>query len=406
MYRIRRPFTSPATGLTATVLAAIFPVIATAAPDIKALWEMPLADAHQARIYETVVVPGNEPRVIATTPDEVLVIEQGQWSTLFRLQHGAALGQSALLPALLTGKAATQGVIGVLSHNHHAVEGFELVDFSGSVFAKLDDPRHFHFRLAPDGSSFVGLDAGNDHTALAAAAVTYRFFDAQGRAGQGREIESPAPAASHDSAYAPDGKLFYVNSQRNGLTAYDPVAMTPAWSVEPAAMFASANSDTGLLFAATARKRNLAMLFERGQLRWAVSLADLGSNEMVRNVAISPNGQHIVVTGKTRLIVLGAASNEALGRFDAAEGEAINSLAVNDAGVVAVGVQSRDLQGGYVAFLDARSATPIRDSRPLRHRRSNAWIPTVQFDSSGRYLLARTLEQIDLYRIDDTAQPR
>lgn len=406
MYTLAQSRRTAVTRLAGLVLAALVPAAALAAPEIKPLWQASLGEQLQARIYQTLIVPGSEPRVVATTPDEVLVMEQGKTSTLLSLKRGDALGQSALLPAVLTGEAAERGVIGLLSHNHHAVEGFELVDFSGSAFAKLDDPRHFFFRLAPDGRSFIGLDAGNAHTALAAAAVTYRIFDMQGRTGQDREIASRAPAPSFDSAYSPDGALFYVNNRSTGLTAFDPVTAAPAWTTETAALFAAANRDTGLLLATPARKRGLAILYERGTFRWAVSLADLGSRENVRNLAISPNGRHIAVSGRTRLVVLGPDRSEPLGKFDAGVGSAINSVAVSDAGVVAVGVQSEDLQGGYVAFLDASSGAPLADQQPTRHSRSNAWIPMVQFDAGGRYLLTRTLEHVNLYQITDTAPVR
>lgn len=384
----------------------MFSGMTLAAPQVQPLWQLPLDEARQARIYETVIVPGDTPRVLATTPDEVLIIEQGKASTLLALKRGGELGQSALLPAVLAGSAAERGVIGVLSHNQHAVDRFDLVDFSGSARVTIDDPRQVYFRLSPDATSFVGLDTGNDHTALSGAPVTYRFFDLQGRTSKEREALSRTPAPGSDSAYSPDGALFYINSGSEGLTALDVVTLAPLWKTEPAVLFAAARRDSGLLLAAPASRRSLAVLYDHGVLRWAVSLADLGSRENIRNVAISPDGRHIAVSGKTRLVVLGPDTNEPIAQFDAGEGNAINSVAVSDSGVVAVGVQGASLREGYVEFLDARSGKPLFERQLTQHARSNAWIPTVQFDGDGRYLLTRTLERLQLFEITPAATAR
>ncbi len=379
---------------------------AQAAATVDVLWRAPLAEPLQARIYQTVIDSGTPPRVIATTPEEVVVFEQGKASTLFRLEHGGALGKSALLPDSLTGDAA-RGLVGVLSHNHHAVESFELRDIGGRTLAKLDDARHVFFRLSPDGKSVVGVDPGNTHTALTARQVIYRFFDRAGNSDKQREVISVRPQLSHDSAFSPDGGLFFINSQDSGLTAYDPATAAARWAIDrPVKMFAAANQASGMVLIADAKARNNVALYQQGKLVWETGLAAVGDEGNVRNIALSPNGQYGAVTGHNMVFTFSPQSGKPAGTFKVASGAAINSVAVNDLGVIAVGAQAAELKSGELWFLDAVTAQPLAPMQRTEHARSNAWIPMVQFDASGHYALVRTLEQISLYSIQVTRQAK
>lgn len=379
---------------------------AQAAATVQVLWDAPLAESLRARIYQTVIVPGATPRVIATTPEEVVAIEQGKAGTLFRLEHGGALGKSALLPDSLTGDAA-RGLVGVLSHNHHAVESFELRDLGGRSLAKLDDARHVFFRLSPDGKSVVGVDPGNTHTALTAAQVTYRFFDRAGNSDKQREVVSPRPPLSHDSAFSPDGGLFFINSQDSGLTAYDPATAAARWMIgRPVKMFAAADQATGMVLITDAKARNNVALYQQGKPVWESGLAAFGDEGNVRNIALSPNGEYAVATGHGTLFSFSPRSGKPTGVFKLSSGAAINSVAVSDLGVIAVGAQAVDLKSGELWFLDAATAQPLAPMQRTEHARSNAWIPMVQFDAGGRYVLVRTLERISLYGVQAARQSK
>ena len=379
---------------------------AQAAATVELLWRAPLPEPLQARVYQTLIVPGDAPRVLATTPEEVVVLERGKASTLFRLEHGGALGKSAVLPESLTGEAG-RGLLGVLSHNHHAVESFELRDIGGQTLAKLDDARHVFFRLSPDGKSVVGIDPGNTHTALAAEQVTYRFFDRAGNSDEQREVVVKHPQLSSDSAFSPDGGLFLINGRDSGLTAYDPVTAAPRWAISrPVKLFAAANQAAGVLLLADAESRNNVALYQQGKPVWEAALAAFGDDGNVRNVALSPNGQHAVASGHSTLFSFSPQSGKPTGVFKLSSGAAINSVAVNDLGVIAVGAQAPELKSGELWFLDAVTAQPIAPVQRTEHARSNAWIPMVQFDASGRYALMRTLEQISLYGVQPARQSK
>ena len=73
----------------------------------------------------------------------------------------------------------------------------------------------------------------------------------------------------------------------------------------------------------------------------------------------------------------------------------INSIAVSDRGMVALGAQHNDLTRGLAIILASDQRVLLE--RQLSHKRSNAWIPTVKFDSTGTLLLVRTLEELILF---------
>ena len=389
-----------ARGSLGTLLAAALLSTAAEATEIKPLWRADLDDSLQGRIYQTLVLPGTPPRVVATTPDQVVAFEAGKASSLFRLERDGSRGRSAVLPTALLDDAQALPLIGLLVHDHHAVAAFELSDLAGNVLVKVDDARNFYYRLAPDGTSFVGIDAGTTHAALTADSVKYRFFDREGKPVK-REPVSRNPAQRTDSAYTPDGELFLINSIAAGLAAYDPDSGGQQWAAGPAAHhFAASNAPVGLVLADVLGKPGVVTLISQGKPVWALSLEQLGIQEPVRDLAMSPNGRHLVVATRSALLLMSPNDDKPLAVVPAKPGAAINSITVGDTGVVLVGMQDEDLRGGEVWFLDAANGQPVADVIKTRHARSNAWIPMVQLDAGGKRALVRTLERLELYSID------
>jgi hypothetical protein len=379
-------------------------VLAERAYAIEEIWQLPLQKDLQGRIYETsiVLVDEKRPVVLATTPDRVLSITDGQPATLFPLNREGAFGETAILPSPAI-TDTLQGVrIGLLLFQHHDVDSFRLVDLNGKTLLESRDPSNFHYRLAPDGSSFVAMDAGGEHAALTAETLSYSFFDATGKPiGQG-EVRSRNPQPI-DSAYAPDGAAFLINSGRDGLSSYSTADLSRIWNIpKDVRFFAPANGVITHAVISDANKRNVAQFFRTGQLQWTLSLDDFGVKENVRNLAISPNGEVIAVSSATLLLILGPESADPTGIFEVGKDLTINSLAVSDGGVVALGTQQAGLQDNEQAFgavfiLDRKGQLLLRQD--TQHERSNAWIPMVQFDATGQFLLIRTLEVLTLLSI-------
>ena len=367
---------------------------------IREIWTLPLPRELKGRIYETGIISGIQPVILATTPEQVLRIT-GQVAPMLDLKQHGGTGERALLPSPAIVTSPPETPIGILLHDQHAVTGLKLVSLDGEMRAVLTDPRHFHYRLAPDGKSFVGIDVGGEHTALTAKTVIYRFFDS--RATLIGEVTSSHPG-TQDSSYSADGKHFLINSQRDGLSSYDPLSATRLWNV-PAAVkfFAPVNGSVGRVLVSYAENRQVAALYEAGTRQWVVDLKEQGVKENVRNVALSPEGKIAAVSGRTLLLIMRGEAGELVGRYQAGTDLTINSLGVSDRGLIALGIQQARVKtgepaSGQVVVLDKTGKVVFQQH--MTQQRANAWTPTVQFDASGRFLLVRTLDAMSLLAME------
>lgn len=348
---------------------------------IRPVWQLQLPSDLQGRIYEVAIPPG-EPRLVATTPAAILSVDQsGEIEPLLRLAATGSTGESATL-------ADNGSRAGLLIHRNHAIAGFRLVDLRGQTLATVDDPRQFHYRLAPDGATFVGIDAGGEHVPAKADRFVYRFYDGSGR--QMAEVASANPQPMMDSAYTADGAAFVLNNGQ-GLAAYRITDGALLWRVAtPAFFFAPASSQSQLVATSGAVARKTVAAFRNGEPVWRF---DLEGN--VRSLAVSPSGAFILATDGGVAHLFSNQSGTPLWSFDMPDQAlVINSVAVSDQGVAALGAQHNDLTSGLALILD--SGGRVLFERELVHKLSNAWIPTVKFDSTGALLLIRTLEELIL----------
>lgn len=372
---------------------------------MREVWTVDLPEQLRSRIYQAVVIAGDTPVVVATSPRHVVSFD-GAVNLLFELKRGGATGETAILPRATGAGSLEELAIGVMEHVHHDVGRFRLVSAAGEPIAAIDDPRHFHYRVAPDGRSFVGMDALGKHAALAAERVIYRLFDRQGE--PVAEFESRQPG-SPDSAYTPDGAGFLVNGAGTGLSLYSTRDGQRLWNVPGGVrMFAAARAPTQRVLTVDEGRRDRATLYDSGKPVREMSLTDAGGTDAggtgaIRNIAIAPGGDLAALSDDSQVMVLRPGSGSTPGAFRIGQGLTINSLAVSDRGLVAVGAQQAGLAGtepatGRVFVLNAQ-AEPVFELG-TDHRRSNAWIPTVQFDAGGRFLLVRTLEMVKLLALD------
>lgn len=357
------------------------PALAQADIAVQSLWELQLPPELQARIYETAIVPG-EARVVATTPGAILRIdEQGAVRPLLQLEFGGARGESATL-------AGNGNRAGILIHQNHAVQGFRLIDLQGQTLASIEAPLNFHYRLAPDGATFVGIDAGGEHVQANAERFIYRFYNDSGEVMA--QVDSVRPQQTLDSAYTSDGAAFVTNSGI-GLAAYRITDGELLWRVtRPTRFFAAGPAESGLVVASDAVERQAVGAFRAGSPLWRFTL---GGN--ARHLSVSPNGAFILAADGGAAHLFSPQSGDPLWSFEMPnQALTINSAAVNDRGVVALGAQHSSLSSGLALILDSKGG--VRFERTLTHQRSNAWIPGVQFDASGTAVLIRTLEELIL----------
>lgn len=197
------------------------------------VWEVRLPQELQGRIYEVAMAPG-ETRVIATTPTAILSFDEGgRFQPALQLRTGPNGGESAILSA--DGSHA-----GILIHQQHAISGFRLVNLRGDTLASIESSHQFHYRIAPDNSTFVGIDAGGQHAQMKAKQFTYRLYDRSGNLLSEIESSQPQPL---DSAYTADGSAL-VLSNVSGLTAYRAADGEQIWRAPiRARLFAAASAD-------------------------------------------------------------------------------------------------------------------------------------------------------------------
>lgn len=347
------------------------------------IWEVEIPENLRARIYEAAIEPENS-TVVVTSPEAVWRVDAtGEFVPLVSLDTGGQVGESAIL-------ASYANHVGILRQQQDAVVGFELLDISGEEIAFVETPLHFHYRLAPKGDSFVGIDAAGKHTPFDAERFVYRFYDRSGKLSA--EIVSPNPQPL-DSLYTPGGVSFLVNNA-DGLFSYTIDEGNLQWKVEePVRSFAPADSVTGLIVVSDTRERNVIRAYMHGEYKWTFPL---GGN--VRNLAISPDGAYILATDKRTAHLFMSEEGEPLWSFNAPDSElSFNSVAVNNRGVAALGAQHSSLKEGSLFMMDSKGSEIYRYK--LSFSLSNAWIPDLTLDSTGSLLLVRTLEVMLLIRL-------
>jgi hypothetical protein len=359
--------------------------------------------ALEGLVYQARIVSNDQAAVLLATDRQVLLWNEKP-NVLFTLNRQGSTGETAIFPAMGNIGPLEAIRIGILVHKLHSVEQFRLVGLDGKPSVEINDSRHSHYRVAPDSSSFVGIDTAGSHTGLTAKTVTYRFFSGTGK--PVGEVTSPDPR-SPDSMYSPDGTAFLINSVTQGLSAYDAGTAKHLWTI-PADIkfFAAADRRSGRAVTSQAKERHVAELYAHGKRQWRLDLQELGSQDNVRDLAISPSGDLVAVAGGSVVAVLGPESPGPLGVFPIDDRYVVSSVAASDAGFIAIGTQGTEAGGtktvGKVIVLDRGGN--IVFAKNMEHRRTNAWVPTVQFDDTGRLLLVQTLEGLELLAFQTQGQ--
>ena len=369
---------------------------------IQEVWTFDLPESLKARIYQAALVFDKEPVVLASTSDDILRIvgdfsQKGKaLSTSLSRKYGKP-GEKVLLPSPTITTSLLETPVGFILHKHDVIASLRVVTLEGTNIAEVTDQRHFHYRLAPDGNSFVGIDAGGKPGGFSAESVIYRFFSRTGQLIS--EVQSnPAPGA--DSSYSPDGKSFLINSKTEGLSAYNSNGAYRIWNISGAIkFFASADGNVQSVVVAKEGNRHEAQLYQAGRLIRVVDLQSVGTNEYVHNIAISANGDVIAVSSNKDVAVLVTDNPSQIGHFRVPEELSISSLVVGRSGFVAVGAQARRIgtESGFGKVFILEKNGNLLFQANTKHQRVNAWIPSVQFDPSGRYLLIQTLESLSLF---------
>ena len=376
-----------ALGLAVAIGIIVYPRWSTAgaAPSrVVVVWERTVPEDLQGRLYEVAIVTGAPEVVAASVGGVVRVDETSQFEYLLELatERRATLAQDGRH-------------FGIMTYSVHEIEDFQVLEIARDrtlvPLGNVETPLNFHYRLAPQGDSFVGIDLGGQHIPSDADRYIYKIFHSSGEIIG--EVSSPNPQPN-DSAYSPDGVTFLVNN-RDGLSSYNLEDASLRWKIPRLTrFFASANSLVDIVAISDDRQRTVVEIYRAGEF-----LSRFVLERNVRNLAVSPNGELVAASDARTLVVLSPGTQRPLWSFTVPDRQlSINSVAVNDGGIVVFGAQHDNLKKG-TAFIFDRTGTQIF-RRDLDHRRSNAWIPVVQFDSTGRFSLIRTLELFILVSVE------
>jgi len=374
--------------LVASLIAVVQPLFGSTSEQIKVeawvVWDVGLPPDLRASLYEISIVPGTS-EVVATSPWAIWRLDRsGKFAPVVELSTGGRVGEGSTLAA--SGKRA-----GILTQQGDVVTGFRLIDLQGEVLAAVQTPENFHYRIAPWGDSFVGIDANGEHIPVNADRFLYTFFSETGKViGQVKSLK-PQPL---DSAYTADGNAFVINGAE-GLFAYRIEDGRLLWTVPRTVReFAAAAAPTGLVVASYEEPRNVVEAYAEGKSLWQFQLEG-----NVRNLAVSPGGEFILATDRHTAYLFEAARGKPLFTYTMpVEGLAINSVAVNDRGLAALGGQRLEKNGGLVIVLDPAGRRVFQ--MELEWELSNAWIAGVQFDLNQELLLIRTLEELVLVSLE------
>jgi hypothetical protein len=141
------------------------------------VWRVSLPDSLRSRVNQAVILPGTSSVVVTSSQGLWRIDDAGEVAPIAwfeRLKAAEDLGLSTTL-------SADGSRVGVLKHDHHALAGFDLFDLQGDAVATVPDTQTFHYRIAPGGGSFVGIDAGGEHVQVNASRFVYHLFDQTGR---------------------------------------------------------------------------------------------------------------------------------------------------------------------------------------------------------------------------------
>jgi len=239
-------------------------------------------------------------------------------------------------------------------------------------------------------SAWAWVDAGGEHTPPKAERYIYRFYGPLGKVIG--EVQSPRPQPN-DSAYSSDGASFLI-SNANGLSAYNPMDASLRWKIgKPVRFFAAADASSDFVVVSGGQQRQIVELYRSGTKQWDFALPG-----NVRNLGISSNGEFVLASDAKSLHLFRSAGPKPVWSFTVPNPElSINSVAVNNQGIVVLGAQQSGLKGGMVLILDPAGAQLFQ--KEMVYSLSNAWIPGVQFDATGKLCLIRTVETLTLVSV-------
>jgi hypothetical protein len=283
----------------------------------------------------------------------------------------------------------------ILTYSTDRIDQFELKRADGEVLWSERGKYRLGYQLSAKVGAVIGIDCEGQFPRKDAV-FTYTFYGSQGE--ELAQVKCPSPRMAK---FSPDGEMFVTNSSKEGLTCFD-MNGEKQWAIQGNARHFEVSNQAEILIVSLEDQREQAILFKEGE---EASRIELKGN--VRGVDLSSDGQFAIISSRDSAI--GIFTKEGRKLFTHLledQSETVNSIALTSGGLFAIGIQKRGkgkdpwsrYKQGRALVLD-RSGKPILE-QALSYPKSNAWLPEVAFDSTGKRLLVRTQVELLTFEIE------
>ena len=352
------------------------------------IWEILQQEELGSELYQTAFLL-DKMMSIGLTREQVASVDfSGKVSNLINLFPGQRANLS------MDGK-----FVSIMTSEREFINLFELKTFDGKVITTIKPFSGFiSFLVSSDAQMIVGVSVEKRPEGMEMP-YTFHFYDSLGN-----EIGQIIAISPTGTLFSPDGKAFVLNDPEAGLMAFAKDG-SKLWNVnETYRFFDVANGAHRVIGNSSSLIRKF-VLFESGKL-----IGDSSLEHPVHNVAISPNGEFIIVTDARTVRFFMNQLQDVWGYTFEDESLTINSIVVSDSGFVACGLlrdngeksppETRYTEGRV--FLFEQNGNIIwQEAYDLSL--ANAWIPIVALTpvtESQMILTVRTRDKLFNYTIE------
>lgn len=352
------------------------------------IWEILQQEELGSELYQTAFLL-DKMMSIGLTREQVASVDfSGKVSNLINLFPGQRANLS------MDGK-----FVSIMTSEREFINLFELKTFDGKVITTIKPFSGFiSFLVSSDAQMIVGVSVEKRPEGMEMP-YTFHFYDSLGN-----EIGQIIAISPTGTLFSPDGKAFVLNDPEAGLMAFAKDG-SKLWNVNESYRFFDVANGAHRVIGNSSSLIRKFVLFESGKL-----IGDSSLEHPVHNVAISPNGEFIIVTDARTVRFFMNQLQDVWGYTFEDESLTINSIVVSDSGFVACGLlrdngeksppETRYTEGRV--FLFEQNGNIIwQEAYDLSL--ANAWIPIVALTpvtESQMILTVRTRDKLFNYTIE------
>lgn len=352
------------------------------------IWEILQQKELGSELYQTAFLL-DKMMSIGLTREQVASVDfSGRVSNLINLFPGQRANLS------MDGK-----FVSIMTSEREFINLFELKTFDGKVITTIKPFSGFiSFLVSSNAQMIVGVSVEKRPEGMEMP-YTFHFYDSLGN--EIGQIEAISPTGT---LFSPDGKAFVLNDPKAGLMAFAEDG-SKLWNVNESYRFFDVANGAHRVIGNSSSLIRKFVLFESGKL-----IGDSSLERPVHNVAISPNGEFIIVTDARTVRFFMNQLQDVWGYTFEDESLTINSIVVSDSGFVACGLLRDNGEKsppeiryteGRVFLFEQNGNIIWQEAYDLKL--ANAWIPIVALTpvtESQMILKVQTRDKLFLYTIE------